>query len=328
MNALRHLAGYWILLALLACSSIGCITPGYWYGDKLRTTNDYPIPPDEDQFEHGRPNVVIDSVGWVVGIPGKIMLWNRKIDNHDISPETEQVLRDYLAKNQLDDVKVRVNQYDPLGEWNRLFKTRQVGGGWRATLGTLSMLGYTFLPGRIFGGDNYNPFTNTINLYSDHPAVALHEAGHSKDFAEHEWKGSYAALYLLPGGSLAIEGNATSDALSYLEAEELYDLQAEAYRVLYPAYGTYVGSTINTLYAGPYSGAVALGSIIPGHIIGRMKARDSEAKQAAANREAEIARREQEQIRQSLGDHHWNPPPGYSGNIAQRMEPDDQESYR
>ena len=40
---------------------------------------------------------------------------------------------------------------------------------------------YTIFPGRVFGGDRYNPFTNTINLYSDHPSIALHEAAHAKD---------------------------------------------------------------------------------------------------------------------------------------------------
>ncbi len=303
------------MLLVVAGSLTGCIAPAYRYGDKLVTHEDYPIPSDEQQIELGRPNVVIDSVGWVVGIPNKLILWNRKIDNHDVSPQTVTVLNNYLAKNDLDHVKVRVNQYDPLGEWERLFKTRQVGLGWRATFGTLSMLSYTLLPGRIFGGDNYNPYTNTISIYSDHPAVALHEGGHAKDFAEHEWKGTYAALYLLPGGALALEANATSDALSYLEAEELYDLQAEAYKVLYPAYGTYIGSTINGIYAGPYSGAVALGSIIPGHVVGRMKARDSEAKHYELERQKELARKNAESsgvvhagfFQPKEDDHHYEP---------------------
>lgn len=293
MNAVRRF-GVWLALLLLTGTLSGCISPGYGYGNRLQTNNDYSLPAGEEQFERGRPNVVIDSVGWVIGIPNKLILWNRKIDNHNVSAETETALQNYLAKNDLDQVKVRINQYDPIGEWQRLFRTQQVGVGWRATFGTLSMLSYTLLPGRIFGGDNYNPYTNTISIYSDHPAVALHEGGHAKDFAEHEWKGTYAALYLLPGGALALEGNATSDALSYLEAEELYDLQADAYKVLYPAYGTYVGSTINGIYAGPYAGAVTLGSIIPGHILGRMKARDSEAKQDELERKQELARRQAE----------------------------------
>lgn len=292
MNAVRRVARTWLALLVLAVLSTGCVTPSYWYGEKLVTQNDYPLPPGEEQIERGRPNAVLDGVGWVVGIPNKLILWNRKIDNHDVSSETETVLRNYLAKNDLQHVKVRINQYDPLGEWERLFRARQVGAGWRATFGTLSMLSYTLLPGRVFGGDNYNPFTNTISIYSDHPGVVLHEGGHAKDFAEHEWKGTYAALYLLPGGALALEANATTDALSYLEAEELYDLQAEAYKVLYPAYGTYVGSTVNGIYAGPYGAAVTLGSVVPGHILGRMKARDSEAKQHAyERRQEELAQR-------------------------------------
>ena len=57
------------------------------------------------------------TVGWIFGIPSKIILWNSRIDNHDISPETEAAIAEYMAANELWDVKVRLNQYAPLDEW-------------------------------------------------------------------------------------------------------------------------------------------------------------------------------------------------------------------
>lgn len=260
----------------------GCVAPNYQYG-ALHTRSDYRLPDGEAQIERGRPNKFIDGVGWIVGIPTKIMLFNSKIENHNISAETEQELAEYLEKNDLDCVKVRLNQYDPGGEWRRLVENKQVGAGWRYTAGTLSLLGYTLLPGRIIGGDHYNPFTNTINLYSDHAAVALHEAGHAKDFGQHEWKGTYGVAYALPVVGLLHETRATNDALSYLEAEEKFDLQSDAYKVLYPAYGSHVGGQIGTFVAAP-GWMVTAACVIPGHIAGRVKAEEVEETQLYSRR--------------------------------------------
>lgn len=49
------------------------------------------IADDEPQFERGKPRTVIDGFGWVFGIPSKIMFWNRKVENHHVSPETESI---------------------------------------------------------------------------------------------------------------------------------------------------------------------------------------------------------------------------------------------
>ncbi len=271
-----------IFLAMLALLA-GCVAPHYEYGASS-TRKDYRLPDGESQIERGRENKFIDGVGWVVGIPTKIMLLNAKMDNHNISPQTEQELVEYLEKNDLDCVKVRLNQYDPVGEWKRLTKNTQVSAGWRYTAGTLSLLGYTLLPGRIIGGDNYNPFTNTINLYSDHPAVALHEAGHAKDFGQQEWKGTYGVAYSIPVYGLLHEARATNDALSYMEAEGKYDLQADAYKVLYPAYGSHVGGQFSNFIPAPASWAIMAGCVIPGHIAGRAKANEVEETQLYSRR--------------------------------------------
>jgi hypothetical protein len=94
----------------------------------------------------------------------------------------------------------------------------------------------------------------------------LHEAGHAKDFARRKWKGTYAAVRILPIVPLIQEAIATSDALGYLEARENVSAQQEAYEILYPAYGTYVGAEIKAL--GPFG--VVFGAL-GGHAIGRWK---------------------------------------------------------
>ena len=223
------------------------------------------------QFSRGEPNVIADSLGhYLFSLPEKLVLWNWSMGNHDISPETEAAIREYLERNQLREVKVRLNEYAPFSEFSRLTSNEAVGAGWRYTFGILGWLFYTVLPGRIFGGDAYNPYTNSIYLYSDLPVVALHEGGHAKDTAGRKWKGSRAALRILPIVPLFDEARATNDALGYAKDADS-ELLRSGYKLLYPAYGTYVGAEALAGFpvVGPIAGAVGA---IPGHIVGRIKA--------------------------------------------------------
>jgi hypothetical protein len=217
----------------------------------------------------------------VIGIPSKIILWNINVDSHWISGGTEDSLRRYLGTNDLNQVKVRLNQWDPIGEWSRLFRNKSVGWGWRYTIGIISTAFYTVLPGRLLGGDNYNPWTDTINIYSDHPAIALHEGGHAKDFAEREWKGTYGFFTGWPIVQLYPEALASGDAIGYMRAECAADEERDAYKVLYPAYGTYIGGGIGEL-AAPISVPLYIGGVVVGHVAGRVKANGVDERRAAA----------------------------------------------
>jgi hypothetical protein len=229
------------------------------------------IADDEPQMEVGRPRKIIDGIGWVVGIPSKLMFWNRKVENHSVSAETQLVLDEYLKANSLNDVKVRVNQYRPGDDWRRLTRNTSVAWPWRYTFGAVSLLGETILPGRVFGGDHYNPFTATIHLYSDLPSIALHEAAHAKDFSNRRYPGSYAAIYVLPLVPLWHERIATNDVLSYVQYKGDPALRREAYHILYPAYGTYAGSAAG-YFTPKYSYPVYLAGVVAGHAIGRRQA--------------------------------------------------------
>jgi len=228
-------------------------------------------PDDEPQMERGTPRPIIDGFGYVWGIPSKLILWNRKVENHRISPETESLLAEYLDTNDLSDIKVRLNQYRPLNDWSRLTRNTSVAWPWRYTFGAVLVLGETIVPGRLFGGDHYNPYTGTIHLYGDVPAIAFHEAAHAKDFSNRKHPGNYAALYLLPGVPIWHERIANNDVFSYLQFRNDRRLEREAYFTLYPAYGTYLGSAGG--YVIPrYSNPLYLGGILAGHAMGRWQA--------------------------------------------------------
>ena len=260
-----------ILSLSLVLSLCGCQTVPYSYSKKIERPGTLLLRPGEAQIERGRPNRFLDGLGhYVISLPSKLILWNWKVENHNVSEETQTAIQNYLLENDLQNVKVRINQYAPGGEWRRLFKNHTVGWFWKIIFGVPTVFFYMILPERVFGGDNYNPYTNTINLYSDHPAIALHEGGHSKDFGKRKYKGCYSVLYMLPLFPLYTEAIATRDAVGYLKDKKDIPGEKNAYKILYPAYTTYITGEFAGLF--PLDYALQLGLVIPGHIAGRIKA--------------------------------------------------------
>ncbi len=232
--------------------------------DKPRRSEELSARP---QVERGTPRPVIDGIGWVVGIPSKIILWDRRIDNHKISPETEAAVTRYVHDLDLNDTKIRLNQYAPIDEWRRLTANRTVGWGWRYTLGVLTWADEAVFPGRIFGGDRYNAYTNTISIYSDAPAVAVKEGSRARDIRSRSLPGTYAAVNSLPLVSMWHETVSTGYAMEYLQ-DELPESEREGYYLLYPSYGAHLGSNLASFTPVPNTIGAAIFAV-PGHIVGR-----------------------------------------------------------
>ena len=224
------------------------------------------------QLERGAPVPPVDFIGNVLSLPAKLILWSWKFNLHSISPETEETLVAYLAARDLpafEDAKYRLNQYRPAQDLSRLVRNRHVAWPYRLLLGLpVTLVLDVLLPGRLLPwGDYYNPYTNTVHLYSNHPAIALHEAGHAHDFAKVKYKGTYALLRIVPFVDLYQEFKATDEAIDYLIASDDHRNEIRSYKILYPAYGTYVGGYI------PFP----LFNLIPvliGHVWGRQVAHE------------------------------------------------------
>lgn len=222
------------------------------------------------QVSRGAPVPPIDFLGNVLALPGKLILWNWKFNNHAISDSTEAVLVRYLNARDLpafEDTAYRINQYSPIQDLRALIKNKHVAWPYRLLLGLPITLIYDVaLPGRLFPwGDYYNAYTNTVHLYSDDPTVALHEAGHAYDFADFGLKGTYALLRIVPFMDLYQEWQASELAIDYLIEIEDRDAEFHAYKTLFPAYGTYAGSYLPIPF-GSFPGALV------GHVAGRSKA--------------------------------------------------------
>jgi len=278
----------WLLAVLLAA---GCATTPYPFAGHAETELTLPLRDGEAQIERGKPNAWIDGFGhYFFSLPTKLILLSWKVDNHDIPPDVEQSIRDYLSANGLCNTKVRLNQYAPGGEYRRLFRNRDMPAGWRYSVGLIGVTFYTIFPERLFagfpfigGGDHYNPYTNTVSIYSGSRPVVLHEGGHAKDFADTEnrhLKGLYAGLRAVPllGLPFALwqEAVASNDALSWELATGSSRESKAAYRALYPAYGTYVGGgaadVAGFFVDGWISYAIQYGVVVAGHVAGQTRA--------------------------------------------------------
>ena len=257
MNRLRRPCASLCLSALVAA---GCATgpPPY--------TGVGPHP----QLERGAAVPPVDFLGNVLSLPMKLLLWNWRFNLHAISPQTEETLVAYLRTQALPaiaDARFQLNEYHPGQDLSRRIHNRYVTWPYRVFIGLpVTLLVDVLLPGRLFPwGDYYNPYTNTVHLFSDHPAIALHEAGHVHDVATRRHKGTYAAIRLIPFVDLYQEYQATREAIRYLKETGDREAERSAYKILYPAYGSYVGS-----YLFPPIGTI--GGILLGHAAGQSTA--------------------------------------------------------
>lgn len=278
-----------LLLALAACliALSGCKVGPYQYS---HFHADGERGPENVTIEYGKPNKTLDRIGKIVGFPAKILPMNAKINDHEISRATENKLRDYLARNDLNDVAVFINHYDPQQQWQRLRENKRIGAGWRYTVGAMSVIGYTVFPGRIFGGDNYNPYTNSLYLNSDVTAMVLREAAYGKDVHSQKMPGTYAFIQDLPVIGLWSDSRAVRDVIGYAREQEDWEVEKEAYHVLFPQMGAASTSIGGMFVASSWWGGMALGAggAAVGHVTGRGLAKREQSKHDLLERADEV----------------------------------------
>ncbi len=187
--------------------------------------------------EYGMPSAKLERMKSVVQFPKRLVpkAWRKEED--EAPEDIIENASDYLRKNQLTDVTVFVDHYDPAGEWKRLCENRRIAPAWRYSLGVLRWTGDALLPGPVFGGSRYNPFTNSLHLNDKSTASALQEAAYAKQVHAHKYPGWYVALGKLPGLSAVQQGDCAKDVVGYARAEQNWDIEREAYEVLYPRVG-------------------------------------------------------------------------------------------
>jgi len=216
----------------------------------------------------GRPLPFIDALKNVMSIPDKLLFWNPHIDSHRIDPAVDEAIIAFAERHELDRVHVRVNQYAPLAELGCLLTNWRVSIFLRLSFGLMTWLAYCINIGRLLGGDHYNPFSNTVNLYSNHRSIALHEMGHALDFKRRRLPGLYALTRLIPGVALYQEYLASLYAVEYLREIGDHAEEIRAYRILFPAYSTYVFGALIELLPTSVTRTMLFPVVLLGHALG------------------------------------------------------------
>lgn len=225
----------------------------------------------QGNIQRGRPMFIFDAIGNILSIFPKIIFLNWRMNNHRISGETEDYMKRFIERHGLEDVTVRLNQYAPIEELLSLEKNKSVSPLLRYPFGGLFMFSYTFTPMRLVGGDCYNPYANTVHIFSDHIGIALHELGHALDFKRRRFPGLYSLLRFIPVVTLYQEYKATKYALDFLREGEDKENEVAAYRILFPAYSSYVFGFFSDIVP-TLSSFLMFPFIIAGHVVGRVKA--------------------------------------------------------
>ena len=270
MNERTHRTG-WCSLGLL-CSQLafawGCASRPYRYGEFSKSDGNEPVAaaPRQVNFKYGQPHKRLDRMSDIVSWPRRKLRPNEP-DKREITDETAEKLRQYLEKNDLDDVQVTVRDYDPAEQWRRLRENRIVPPVSRYTFGLLSVANYSLLPGRVFGRNAYNPYTNTLYVNSEAPALLLHQAAFAKNVRGRPLPGVYAVTSHVPFLAVWHDVDAARDLVGYARAEENWDLEAESYREVYPRVGSQatggVAVFVPVWWGGPVLGLAgsAVGSV-------------------------------------------------------------------
>ena len=84
-------------------------------------------------------------------------------------------------------------------------------------------------------------------MYSDIPALGVHEAVYAHQVRTHDKPGAYSTLKIIPILGMGHETASTKEALEYITKHGTPEEREEAYRILYPSYGGSWGAGLGSL---------------------------------------------------------------------------------
>lgn len=198
----------------------------------------------------GEKNPKVDRWRDFFTIPQKLMLWNKTVGSGELAAESEEVVRAFLAKHDLADTHISINEYNPKLIWKRTYANKETSFLSKITLGNLNALVYTVTFGRLTGatGDGYDTMSDTLIFYSDNLDVALREAGLAVDRHEKNEKGISTDLYALGRYifpiALVQEAMAAGKVFDFVEELGSSEGVEDAYALIIPSFGMYLAATI------------------------------------------------------------------------------------
>jgi hypothetical protein len=225
-------------------------------------------------IEYALDDPVSRAVSFVGNLPYKFLLLSKDVGNYP-REKTQEYIKNYVKEKGLVNTTVRVGHSRVLKDTARLFTDEK--------LKDVSLIGRILwgLPTTLIGGflsklrraDYYNPFTKTAVIYSDVPAIAIHELGHASDYQQQRFPTLYSLFRNSYFGALYQELKASRTSHEYLKGKE------KTYRYLTPALASYALTPL-------ISPIISLGAMIVSGIRKYFSKRENETPQEEAVREA------------------------------------------
>jgi len=224
----------------------GCIQKNYRFGIANQDLV-FKLPRTPNLITTGGNHPRIDSIERTFQYPGKVFRAWFPASTPEENPESLRLLAvqtatDYLDDNGLMGVNVDVREYNPREQWSRLKSNTRIAPFWKYTGGTLYHVGYCILPGRAFGMDSYNGFTDTLSINSTSPASSILHAGYVKKLYDQRYPGTYIAANWLPIVPLFRDSSVSSDVLTYARIEGNWPLEKDLLPQTYAQLG---GDTVS-----------------------------------------------------------------------------------
>jgi hypothetical protein len=213
------------------CAGVGCAKSTYQYGTPHRPFIKR-ISGESNTLTFGGEHPNLDRAEkWIFYSKEKLKQWFPD-EEPTVDPEELRRLaickaQEYLALNELTDVKIDVRRYDPASQWSRLRENDSIHPLWKYTGGSMSILSYTLIPGRVLRADNFNPYTNTLSLNSSDPSTALYAAAEAKIIFNRRYPGFYLATCKIPIFGISKRVYVANDVLSYVRNRQEWHLEKD-----------------------------------------------------------------------------------------------------
>lgn len=232
----------------------GCARTTYQYGLTNRA-EPRPALDAVNPLVFGGEHPKLDKVERAVHYPiEKIKQWfparQPSLAPQELRRQATFKAQEFLVLNELPDVNIDIREYDPATQWQRLRDNHRIHPFWKYTTGTLAHLQYAWLPGRVFHYDDYNPYTNTLNINSESSARAVYEAAEAKILRDQKLPGSYAASLYLPILPLIHDVRVANDVLSYARVRQEWEFEKELTPSIYSTFGADAVSQATSLVPG------------------------------------------------------------------------------
>ncbi len=186
-----------------------------------RYNNDPDMKRKNNRMVVGKDPKLVRMIGWVGSMPAKLILINTHVGTSVGNLTAASVYLQLKTDPKLTDMTIRLNHINPWEDAVSMFTRPEIAAKYPFLMRLLNFaedffgeIGLAFVR-----GDAYGSGANVAVLYSDVPAVALHELGHAKDYAnkKNKWTRSiYELATLIPGMQLWKEAYASHYAFDNL----------------------------------------------------------------------------------------------------------------